>query len=479
VLVLSLIAVAVVASLSVGYLRLSAMVTRRQVGASDTKIAFYLAEAGLAESYAGVMVGRTGKLGGKTEPAVLGEGLLWVEATRLDADHVQLESVGMARSGQARLGMVIRRGRTNVGGLGIFSEEAMTIGDGTLIDGYDSTEGDYAGQAASDPESVKLGNVGSNGNVTITSGLSGTTIHGDVSTGPAGTLTLNGSPTISGATGTALSLVMLDAVVLPETTMSAGVTQAAGAPLVVPAGTFGAQYLHLAADSEVVLQGPLVLVLGGLQIAAGAELGFDTSGGPIEIFVVNELDVDAGAVLTNTEADATKVTVNVAGDAAVHLDSAGEFHGLIFAPEATVDVGSRFELFGALIAERLSLANGATLHYDRALMAAGAREATPQVLSWRIIELPENSRDTVNVDPFVLLGVDPSTCKVPGSAHEDQMITVSYYDSGGALQTYTGLESGLDWGLVRTVVEVVRTGGLVVNDVVGLVENGALGFLLP
>jgi hypothetical protein len=59
------------------------------------------------------------------------------------------------------------------------------------------------------------------------------------------------------------------------------------------------------------------------------------------------------------------------------------------------------------------------------------------------------------------------------------MITISYYDSGGALQTYTGLESGLDWGLVRTVVEVVRTGGLVVNDVVGLVKNGALGFLLP
>ena len=135
VLVLSLIAVGVVASLSVAYLQLSATVTRSQAAASDVKLSFYLAEAGLAEAYSGLQVGRTGNVGSESKPVILGDGLFWVEATELDDDHLQLDSTGMAKSGKAELSMVIRKGSTNVGGLGIFSEDDLVIGDGTLIDG--------------------------------------------------------------------------------------------------------------------------------------------------------------------------------------------------------------------------------------------------------------------------------------------------------------------------------------------------------
>jgi len=479
VLVMSLVAVGIVASLSVAFLRISADVTRRQVGASDTKLAFYLAEAGLAESYAGIMVGRTGAVGSEAEPAVLGEGLVWVDATALDAEHVRLEAVGMARSGKAKLGMVVRRGQTNVGGLGFFSEQDVSVGDGSLIDGYDSTDGTYADQAAADPDSVKQGSLGSNGNVTVTSGAAGTAIHGDVNIGPAGSLTLNGSPTITGDTTTALSLIQLDAVTPPATPLVSGITWLSGTPLVVPSGTYGASFLHLEPNSEVVLQGPLTLVLDGLTAAAGAELTFDTTGGEIVVFVGTELDLDGASVLTQTDADATKVTVNVVGAAAVDLSSAGEFHGLVYAPEAAVNVGSGFELFGGLVAEQLTIADGAALHHDRALLASGADDAIPKVLSWQILELPEDARDGLNVDPFAVLGVDPTTCPPPHLAHEDQMLGIIYIDSGGFTQTYSGLESGFDWGLVRVVVEVKRTGGMVTEDLLRLAGDGALGFLIP
>ena len=157
VLVLSLVAVGVVAILSLTYLQLSAGVTRLQVAALDTSMSFYMAEAGLAESYSGLSVGHTGNVGTAAEPALHGEGVFWVEATPLGDDLVQLESTGMVKSGKAVLGMVVRRGRQNVGALGIFSEEDLTVPDSALIDGFDSSAGAYAAQAAADPGSVAPG----------------------------------------------------------------------------------------------------------------------------------------------------------------------------------------------------------------------------------------------------------------------------------------------------------------------------------
>jgi hypothetical protein len=280
---------------------------------------------------------------------------------------------------------------------------------------------------------------------------------------------------ITGETGAALSPVVLAPVRTPGTVMLAGVSQAAGAPLVVPAGTFGAQFLDMQPDSEVVLQGPLTLVLNGLRVAPGAELTFDTSGGEIHLYVSNLLDLDPGAYVTCTESQAERVSIEIAGEATAALDATSEFHGLIYAPEAAVSVGAAFELFGGLVGREVALANGVSMHHDRSLVPAGEEDALPKLLSWRILELPENSRDTMNVDPFALLGVDAATSPRPADAHLDQLISVVYYDVTATLQNFTGLESALDWGDVRQVVELERTGGLIEADIAELSLLGALG----
>ena len=81
-LVLALIIVMLVSSMGAVFLRISVAVTNRQTAEVETLKAFYLAEAGLAEAFQAVRVGRTGQLGSETAPAVHGDGLLWVDATQ-------------------------------------------------------------------------------------------------------------------------------------------------------------------------------------------------------------------------------------------------------------------------------------------------------------------------------------------------------------------------------------------------------------
>ena len=474
VLALSLVAVGVVTILSVGFLRLSAHVTRRQVGAVDGKLAFYLSEAGLSEAYSGIMVGHTGNIGSMADPAILGEGLFWVEATALDTEHLQLRSTGMAKGGTATLGLVIRKGRTNLGALGMFSEQDLSLEGGTLVDGYNSEDGDYATQLAADPGSVQKGRITSDGSVTIDATAGPTAMHGDAFAGGAGTVNLINSPTVTGVSEVRPVDVVLDPVEVPDITLGTGLTHGAGPPMVVPSGKYGARFLQLGVDADMVLQGPMLLVVDGMTLAAGSELTLDTTGGPIVMYVSNLADVEPGAAMTNTSGDPTRARLNIAGPATATLEGDGPFHGLLYAPETTLLLGSDFELFGAAVAQDLDVAPGAQLHYDRKLSEAGARDALPSVVSWRIISMPVE-HSALRRNPFDTLGLDPALLRAPIDAHEDQNIDVAYRDAGNAPRTYSGLESAFDWGAVRSVDSLVRTGGLMDKDVVQVARDGGLG----
>lgn len=456
VLVLSLVAVGVVAILSIACLHLSATVTRRQVSSVDSKIAFYLAEAGLTEAYTGLAAGRTGNVGSATSPAVMGEGLVWVEAEEFDGDQVRLTSTAHAKSGQAVLGMVVRRGRANGGSLGLFSETDLLIPAGAQIDGFNSSLGSYEEQARSDPAGLEKGRVGSNSDILVVGGADSTQVRGDVFSGPAGMVSTDGEPTITGSLGQRFALATLDAVEVPTVSMLNGHAQPAGPPMVVPSGNIGAQYLHVNPDAEVVFSGPLRLVLNGLRLARGAEVTFDTSNGPVLLWVSDYLELDPASVLTNTSEDASSVTISVAGDAEVNLASSGAFHALINAPEATVRVGAGFELFGGLVAEHLDLAEGVRLHYDVNLGVVGAEEALPTLVSWRIIEMPAGAPGSLAADPFRRFKVDPDTAPGLASAHEDQWVRCEYEDRDGGVKTYEGEESRFDWTRVRRVRDMRR-----------------------
>ena len=139
-LVFALIAVTVVASAGAAFLQLTTSMSKTQTASVQNSQAFYLAEAGLAEAFQGVRLGRTGTLGSATAPARYGDGLLWVEAVETADGQVRLTSTALAGRGRASLSYVLQPTDSN---LGIFSTEEMVIDDVILVDGFNSERGSY------------------------------------------------------------------------------------------------------------------------------------------------------------------------------------------------------------------------------------------------------------------------------------------------------------------------------------------------
>lgn len=135
-----------VAVLSVAYLQLSVSKNREGRNAIDSKRSFYIAEAGLSESFTALRLGRSGNVGTAQEPARFAHGVYWVEATEQEDQTVLVRSTGLCGSGRTSLAVVVDRTAESIPGLGVFGEQDVVIGPGVLVDGYDSRVGSYLEQ---------------------------------------------------------------------------------------------------------------------------------------------------------------------------------------------------------------------------------------------------------------------------------------------------------------------------------------------
>ena len=162
--VLALVLVMVVVALGAAYLQITTAVSSRQTNESDALRSFYLSEAGLAEAFHAVRVGRTGQVGSEIAPAMHGDGLLWVDATETVDEQVRLESTALCGRGRTTLALVVEPVEVP---LGFFSEEDLVVDNVLLVDGFNSEEATYekltggtggGGQGPLDPELQRIVN---------------------------------------------------------------------------------------------------------------------------------------------------------------------------------------------------------------------------------------------------------------------------------------------------------------------------------
>jgi hypothetical protein len=333
------------------------------------------------------------------------------------------------------------------------------------MDGYDSSLGTYAEQAAAG--GLTATQLGSNDSIALRgTEVAPVVVHGNATPGVDHTVLQEGNVHVAGSTEPALELAELPPVVVPQVESEPGRRHSGPVPLVIAPGTSGLEFLQVASSSQVVVEGPCMLVVGTLQLAPGSELVFDTREGAVGLFVTGRLEWPAGSVVSTPGCDPTLVSVQVAGTPStpVQLHATSQFHGAIYAPEADVALSSPFELYGSLAGERLDLSGPVRLHFDRRLLDLAQELTLPTLLSWRIVELG-NVTGAVNVDPFLELGLDPSDLPRPADAHGDQVLEVGYLDENGDYQTYVGPESDFDWGPVGSVVSLLRDGVAVVVNV--------------
>jgi hypothetical protein len=347
----------------------------------------------------------------------------------------------------------------------------MIVREGVLIDGWDSSLGTYVEQLEPGalPAHVESSGqlVGSNGAVALVGALlKPTRVYGDVTAGPELTVQTRGSVTVAGEKASADNPVDLPAVELPEVEPAAGLALSGAEPFVVPSGEAAYEHLHVASGSELVLTGPLRLVLGELEVATGGTLSFDTRNGEVELVVESALDLAAGSKVTSTEKDPTRIAIRVAaeqGEAAdplVKLAALGAFYGTVYAPAADVAISSPFEVFGWVTAGGLDLGQNVRVHVDRALSTTNENGVTQtRYGGWRIVDLSQIASAARSRDPFAALGLDPTTLQTPAEAQDqtDVHVKVEYQlIRGGPVLTYSGLETGLDFSLLFNVVSITR-----------------------
>src|SRR5262245_45505756 len=311
-LVLSLVAVATVVVLSASFSQFASAVANRQAQAVQRKRAFYLAEAGLSEAISGFTCGKSGNVGTEQDPALMGDGLFWVEATELEQDLVRLESTGMVGTGKAKLALVVRRGEYDVSSLGVFSSGPIARGAGWVVDAYGSSKGAYSSQT--DKSGAALG---SNGGITLTGSLlKPTTVKGDVTPGMDDVVSKSGSVTVTGSSASAFADTVLPEVNVPELKAGAAQVQSSPYPLVIPAGAVAYESLKVQSGAQVIIQGPAQVVLGSLALEGSAQLSFDTAQGEVELYVLDALDLATGSILSSSSTRPEDVRIQVPGQTA-------------------------------------------------------------------------------------------------------------------------------------------------------------------
>lgn len=467
VLIACLAIVMTMAAMSAMLLQIESSRARQQLFGADQKRALNIAEAGLSEAYFAIAAGKSGSVGTREAPARFGDGLFWVVAEEAESGLISLESTGMCGFGRATLGLVVRRQPVSVASLGVLGAERVEMGNRSRVDAYDSRES--AAPTGDAPLSSSF-RVQSNSDIVLGSLAK---VLGDATPGPDGSVLLGTSATVTGATTPSPTSVNLPPIETPVLPMKAYAAPVLPGTVTLPAADAGYARVDVPALSKLVIEGPATISIEKLSVQATASLDFDTTNGPITLYVKDWLRLASGANVTFSHRDPKKVSMLVAasevanhdGDALgikeqpLEFDYSGVFYGSLYAPQAEVSLAPGFELFGTVAARSLTLGQSAQVHFDVALENESSGDVSAvQKLSWRVIEVPTEVARNMAPDPFAALGVDASTLDKPAEAHKDEayQIHIMYLDQFGVQQTYRGPEAGFDWSLVDTVIKLLR-----------------------
>ncbi len=451
VMVIALIVALVVTGLGMSFLQVNLAITKRMGQSAHDKRAFYIAEAGLAEAYWGLSVGKTGRIGSAAAPAAFGNGLFWVEAIEQADGMLRLESTGMYGRGRATVSLTVEELSPYAHASGLVALLELDIHPATLIDGYDSSLGSYASQAdlfAKPPHTDGGAVVRSNGDVTIAgSKAKSTTIYGDVIAGPASAVTTGSNATVTGETSTATSDLLLAPVNLPSIPQAGALEHGSMLPKILPAGEHGFTELSVSSRALLVLQGPMTLLVDELVLDSRAMLLLDDTNGPIEIFVRDSIALNSASVMTSLTRNPANVTVHVAADDtgggsdSIFLAADTEFYGTINGPKASAYLSNDFELFGGLVVAEATLSEGVRIHLDAALAAAAEVNETPQTLTWRIVAVPAAVAGK-RADPWSIVGADASAAGTPFESHGAVWVRLAWAGLPGG--TYEGWDADFD-----------------------------------
>ncbi len=216
-------------------------------------------------------------------------------------------------------------------------------------------------------DSTGDGDVGSNGNVDV---KNGTYIDGYIGLGDDGsneaTLTDTGG-TYSGSED--VDRVDPDPLGVVGGEYAAHFTTYSSGNNNASAG-ISANIINLTPGDTMTLTGPANYYVTSIDIASGATLDIDTSGGEVNIWLTGAggVDVKNGANI-NMSVGSLPTDFSIFSDSAssIKFYNSQDFIGLIYAPLATVELKNSTNFYGAIWANVVDMKSSVNLYYDTSL----------------------------------------------------------------------------------------------------------------
>ena len=407
------------------YLSFSYYSNRDHASAASQLRAFYLAEAAINGSMADINSGFNGARGSESDPVPFDGGEYWVETARV-RDRCLLVATGSFDGQRSSIEAILDPvGR----GSGFFQHAARVITgiesyDNSLIDSYDSRAGDYLGQRIrTTPDGRSYAEEGGNLSAggTIYAGNT-TQILGAAN---AGSLITDAGAYISGSTFPVAPLSPLPPVIVPSVPAApVNHNQTTGRQR-INGGIHLFNNISLSNDAELEIAGPATIVVGDLSMANTGNLIITGTDGPVFMYVTNSMQLTDSSTVSSfysrpsdfllmTPIDnTTGYETSPAGNPLqpISMGGASSMTGTIYAPNGTVSVSGTAEVFGAIVAKRVTLHDGSMLHYDEALgdlaglvpgsglapfwssSASGYGEAAWTMISWRKVSAYKVSQE--------------------------------------------------------------------------------------
>ncbi len=271
---------------------------------------------------------------------------------------------------------------------------------------------------ASGPTTGGGGLMGSNGSISLNDpGGEGVSVYGDLSPGPEENVDMDPSVIHTGDILTRTEPLELVPVRVPEVELLPGFVHDSPVVRILPPADIGYESIEVRGDSQVTVQGPGTLVLGDFTLLEGATLLVENDAGAVNIYVLSSVDFAEGSRIDVTNQDPSELSLQVSGpNRDVTLAADSFFHGMVYAPESEVFVGTDFEIFGSLAAGALTLAPNVRLHFDSGILGDSGAVPLPKLVGWKIEEVPDAVKQRTN--PYKLLDLNEEDLQALGETTE-------------------------------------------------------------
>ncbi len=429
--------------MTISYASLSiALSGQKRISASqDDGRAFLLADAGLNEAFEALRNGGTGAIGTQANPAYLGGGVFWVEATEgpaavgtlnretiVGAGQTYLEVTAMLGSGRYALGAVVEYddAESPLFETTLNSKEQLTLNSRVVIDSFDSAVGTYASQAVnsfttttSTPRTYTYagdnGDARSNADIVLNADA---TVLGDAIPGPSHAVTFANGSFVSGATTPALVPFDFPLLTMPPYPVTGAYNVPNGSSATLPSGNYGYTSFSIQKDATLTITGPAEILVDDFFGGKDANLIIDASAGPVTFHVADTYTHTNGFEADAAPGSPMAVAFLVDGIQDITFPSGSKVRGAYYTPNANILFAGNNECWGAFAGNRIDMSNDMRFHFDEDLMNHwdsdnGSGQDNFEVIAWGEVDIDDNAIRTDRRDPLAMLGVKKSALAKP------------------------------------------------------------------